>query len=409
INKSSKKILIIGLVFPEPDSSAAGWRMLQLIDFFQKQHYTIHFASAASKSAHSYPLEQNRIIVKHIQLNHASFDDYLHEIQPEIVMFDRFVTEEQFGWRVRNILPNAMTILDTEDLHFVRKSRKKAYKKNLPIDFFSAEAKREIASILRCDLTLLISRFEQNLLINDFHIPANLLLYIPFIQHDKPIIENILNFPDRQHFMFIGNCLHEPNYQTILKLKKDIWTKIKMQIPTAELHIYGAYMTEKVWQLHQPKNGFIVKGRAENVLETMNNYRILLAPIPFGAGIKGKFVDAMRAGLPNITTSVGAEDMQIDEQWCGFVENHDDMFVEKAVELYNNQQIWEKAKNMGFDLYQHYQNTHYREKLSYWIDEISTHLPRHRHQNFIGQILHDNQYNTLKSMSKWIEEKNKYK
>ena len=407
MNNSPKKILIIGLVWPEPDSSAAGWRMMQLIEFFQKQNYIIHFASAASKSEHSYPLEQNGITTKHIHLNHSSFDDYLQEIQPEIVMFDRFVTEEQFGWRVRNILPNAMTILDTEDLHFVRKSREKAYKKNLTVDFFSAEAKREIASIFRCDLSLIISRFEQDLLINDFRIPTSLLLYIPFIQQGKSILENILNFSDRQNFMFIGNCLHEPNYQTILKLKKDIWGKIKMQIPTAELHIYGAYMTEKVWQLHQPKNGFIIQGRAENVLETMNNYRVLLAPIPFGAGIKGKFVDAIRAGLPSVTTSVGAEDMQIGNQWCGFVENQYDSFIEKAIELYNNQQIWERAKNVGFDLYQQYQNADYLEKLSYRIEEISTNLNRNRQQNFIGQILHDNQYNALKYMSKWIEEKNK--
>lgn len=402
-----KKILIIGLVWPEPKSSAAGWRILQLIDFFQEQNYTVYFASAASKSEHSYPLMQKRVTEKSIQLNDSSFDDYITEIQPDMVMFDRFVTEEQFGWRVRNILPDSLTILDTEDLHFVRKAREIAYKKNLPVNFFSSEAKREIASILRCDLTLIISQFEMNLLINDFHIQKESLMYIPFIQQ-QDIDQNEIKFSDRQHFMFIGNCLHEPNYQTILKLKKDIWAKIKKQLPETELHIYGAYMTEKVLQLHNPETGFIIKGRAENVLETMKNYRVLLAPIPFGAGIKGKFVDAMRAGLPSVTTSVGAEDMKIGSQWCGFIVDQDDLFVTSAIDLHHNQQVWEKAKNTGFALYKkRYQNIDYLQSLSNRINEISANLNRHRQQNFIGQILHDNQYNALKYMSKWIEEKNK--
>src|SRR5690606_6405286 len=97
----------------------------------------------------------------------------------------------------------------------------------------------------------------------DFHIQKESLMYIPFIQQ-QDIDQNEIKFSDRQHFMFIGNCLHEPNYQTIMKLKKDIWAKIKKQLPETELHIYGAYMTEKVLQLHNPETGFIIKGRAEN-------------------------------------------------------------------------------------------------------------------------------------------------
>lgn len=404
----SKKILIIGLVWPEPTSSAAGWRMIQLIDFFRQREYSIYFASAAKKSAHSFPLATKGIKEQFIDLNNSSFDEYITGLQPEIVLFDRFITEEQLGWRVRNTLPKTITILDTEDLHFVRKAREKAYKANQAVNYFSADAKREIASILRCDLSLIISQFEMNLLIDDFHISPKILQYLPFFHQEKnvPLIHK--EFADRHNFMFIGNCLHEPNYQTILKLKKDIWPSIKKQLPDAELHIFGAYMSEKVMQLHQPKTGFIIKGRADNVIETMNDYRVMIAPIPFGAGIKGKFVDAMQAGLPNVSSSIGAEDMQMNGNWGGFIADEDALFIGKSIELYQNQAVWENAQKKGFTLFQtKYQDYTHFERFNSRLQEIVRELAQHRQQHFIGQILQDNQHNALKYMSKWIEEKNK--
>lgn len=402
-----KKILIIGLVWPEPESSAAGWRMMQLIQFFLDQEYTVHFASVAKKSAQSKPLQTLGVIEKNISINDSSFDEYITDYQPDVVMFDRFVTEEQFGWRVHQHCPNALTILDTEDLHFVRKARELAYKKQLPINYYSADAKREIASILRCDLSLIISEFETNLLKEQFRISPELLFYLPFV-HSSEKISTTNPFTDREHFMFIGNCLHKPNYQTIVKLKKDIWPIIKKDLPKAELHIYGAYIPEKVKQLHQPKNGFIIKGRAENVFQTMQKYRVLLAPIPFGAGIKGKFVDAMQAGLPSVTTTIGAEDMTLDNEWCGFVTDKDDDFAHQSVALYQDEKRWLTAQKNGEKIYQHkYQKKHLLDELILKINQLETHLIKHRQRHFVQQILHDNQHNALKYMSKWIEAKNK--
>lgn len=402
-----KKILIIGLVWPEPESSAAGWRMMQLIQYFLDQDYTVHFASVAKKSVQSMPLQTLGVIEKNICINDSSFDEYITNYQADIVMFDRFVTEEQFGWRVHQHCPNALTILDTEDLHFVRKARELAYKKQLPIDYYSADAKREIASILRCDLSLIISQFETKLLIEQFEISPEKLFYLPFV-HSSEKLSLTNPFTDREHFMFVGNCLHEPNYQTIVKLKKDIWPVIKKATPNAGLHIYGAYMPEKVKQLHQPKNGFIIKGRAENIIQTMQNYRVLLAPIPFGAGIKGKFVDAMQAGLPSVTTTIGAEDMTLDNEWCGFVTDDDTEFAHQSIVLYQDEKKWLNAQKIGEKIYEHkYQNNQFLDELTNKINRLKTHLSAHRQRHFVQQILHDNQHNALKYMSKWIEEKNK--
>src|SRR5690606_18543561 len=94
-----------------------------------------------------------------IQLNHSSFHEFLKKINPNIVVYDRFVSEEQFSWRVTQECPNAVQILDTEDLHFLRAAREKAYKKQEEIDLYNEITTREIASILRSDLSLMISEF----------------------------------------------------------------------------------------------------------------------------------------------------------------------------------------------------------------------------------------------------------
>ena len=114
------RILIIGLVWPEPTSSAAGWRMLQLINQLLQWTDAIHFASAAAKSVASYPLNELSVTEHEIVLNDSSFNDFVSDLKPDVVVYDRFVTEEQFGWRVKQVFPELITVLDTEDLHLKR-------------------------------------------------------------------------------------------------------------------------------------------------------------------------------------------------------------------------------------------------------------------------------------------------
>ena len=107
------------------------------------------------------------------------------ELNPEIVLFDRFLTEEQFGWRVAKNSPNALRILDTEDLHSLRSVRLEFQKNKITAsiaDWNQAEiTKREIASIYRCDLSLIISSYEMDLLLKEIKIDEKLLLHLPFM------------------------------------------------------------------------------------------------------------------------------------------------------------------------------------------------------------------------------------
>ncbi len=401
------KILIISSVWVEPNSSAAGSRMLQLIRFFQSEKYIVEYASIASESEFSFDLSSLGITQHSIQINDSSFDELLTQIAPNMVLFDRFMVEEQFGWRVSNVLPNAIKILDTEDLHGLRQARHEAVKKNSEsLNYNSDVAKREIAAIFRCDLSLMVSDYEMNLLQTVFQVPASILFYLPIWIDD--LTKEQPNFENKQDFVFIGNFYHEPNWDSVLVLKNEIWPKLKDLLPNAKLNIYGAYPTQKVYQLHNPKERFFIHGRAESAEEVIRSARVLLAPIRFGAGIKGKLLEGMEYGTPSVTTPIGAEAMQDNLPWNGFVTYDYDDFITKAVELYSNQEIWEQAVTNGYEIIkQKFMFSTYKSEFLDVLENLQRNLELHRNSNFIGQML---QFHTMRStefMSRWIEEKNK--
>jgi glycosyltransferase involved in cell wall biosynthesis len=330
------QLVIIGSVWPEPKSTAAGSRILQLISLFQEQGYEITFMCSAARSDYSFDLSQISVHTQSIQLNDASFDSEIAKINPLIVVFDRFMIEEQYGWRVAEQCPNTLRILDTEDLHFLRKAREMAYKQN------------------------------RSLVFEDY------------------ISE-----------------------QTVLLLKK-YWSAIKKQLPEAQLLVYGAYVTEKVKQLHNEKEGFLIQGRASDVATVFQKAKVLLAPIPYGAGLKGKLFEAMQQGLPSVTTIMGAEGMHGNLDWNGAVAAHESEFVDDAVQLYTEENLWQTAQKNGYNiLEQRFKKTLFATDFKSKIAYIGQNLSTHRQTNFWGQIIQHHSLQSTKYMSKWIEAKNK--
>lgn len=409
-----QQVLIIGFVWVEPNSSAAGKRMLQLIENLQNYNYKITFASSAKKTENAFDLTSLGIEEVTIVVNSSTFDEFIQRLNPDVVLFDRFLTEEQFGWRVIENCPTAIRILDTEDLHSLRKTRALAVKKQIP---FSTDllvqqdiTKREIAAILRCDFSLIISKFEMQLLTETFKIDASLLLYLPFLfdEVNEKKIASWKPYKQRNNFVFIGNFFHKPNVDAVLQLKKHIWKRIRKQIPNAELHIYGAYANQQIKDLNNKKDGFLVKGFTESATDVIADAKVLLAPLQFGAGLKGKLVEAMLYGTPTVTTSIGAEGIGNHKNWNGFITDDFNVFAEKSVKLYSDEQLWKISQQKGVAIVNdNFSKVIFKAIFKNKIEEIKGNLQRHRTQNFVGSLLQYQTLNTTKYMSKWIEEKNK--
>ncbi|MFA0164355.1 glycosyltransferase [Vibrio splendidus] len=409
-----KKVLAIGYVWPEPNSSAAGSHMMSLLRLFKRQGWSVEFATPAQETEHMIDLSEEGITSQSIQLNCDSFDQYIEELQPDVVMFDRFMMEEQFGWRVEKVCPSAFKLLDTEDLQFLRNARHEAVKKETELTkahLYSDLAKREIAAILRCDLSLIISSYEMELLQSEFNIDQKLLHHLPFMVDLNTLPESTKSFEERKHFMTIGNFRHAPNWDAVLQLQK-IWPKIRKQLPDTELHIYGSYPPPKATALHNPKTGFHIKGWAKDAQEVMEQARVCVAPLRFGAGIKGKLLDAMKLQTPNVTSEIGSEGMlpQGELQWPGAVADDIDEFVEAAVALYKDEEKWLKAQSQCHSILEaHYEQNQLGDKLIERLNALDSELESHRLDNFFGSMLKHHSMASTKYMSQWIAEKNKIK
>lgn len=410
----SQKLLVIGYHWPEPNATAAGVRMLQLLNVFLEEGYTITFASAAAKSENSENLEALGIREAPVQLNNSTFNDFITDLQPNVVLFDRFLTEEQFGWRVAECCPEALRVLDTEDLHSLRHVREHQFKKGIPFTtdvwLQDDKTKREVASIYRCDLSLVISSYEMELLTEVIKMDKKLLLNLPFLLDEIKTTENWTSFEERTDFMFIGGGKHAPNVDAIKWLKTTIWPRIYAKLPESKLHIYGAYLPQQVLEMHHPKEGFYVRGRAEDVHTVMQSAKICLAPLRFGAGLKGKLISAMQNGTPTVTTEIGSEGMHANLPWNGSISNDPTAFVKASVDLYSNKTDWQQAQQNGVKII----NTLYAKpalikQLLSTITTLQANLKNHRTQNFIGSLLYQQTVASTKYMGRWIEEKNKRK
>lgn len=404
-------VVVIGYVWPEPHSSAAGQNMINLLRCFSENNWQVTFCCAAKHTDFEVSLADLGIETHEINLNCSSFDSLMQSLAPDIVVFDRFMIEEQFGWRVANSCPNALRVLNTEDLHSLREIRHQILKNpnakpNMDITY------REVAAILRCDLTLLLSSTEIQHLKSKFQITDELLHLWPLVP--EAITDNItptvnLNFDARNGFVFIGNYRHAPNWDAVLWLRQSIWPKIREKLPSATLSIYGAYQPPKATQLHSPKNGFLIKGRASTAANVMSDARVCLAPLRFGAGIKGKLLDAISSKTPSVTTSVGSEGFKLEDNWPGYIADDETSIANMAVELHENKQQWEKAAMQSSKLRDQMitQSSSNNDELISTLLDAHSDLANRRERNFLGGILLHHTLASTRYMTQWIEAKNR--
>jgi glycosyltransferase involved in cell wall biosynthesis len=160
--------------------------------------------------------------------------------------------------------------------------------------------------------------------------------------------------------------------------------------------------------LHNTKEQFLVLGRAENAFKVVSKARVVLAPLRFGAGAKGKLIEAMQCGTPSVTTSIGAESMHGDLAWSGIIADNPEAISKAAVKLYQDQNLWKQAQQNGIVIVnQRYEKSLFENDFIAHILSIQNSLAPHRNANFMGAILLHHTTASTKYMSRWIEAKNK--
>lgn len=399
------RALFVGAEWPEPRSSAAGRRATNVLEILQGAGWDAHFASAAARGDRA---ELPEGVQGHaIALNDSSFDEWVGELAPEVVVFDRFFSEEQFGWRARERLPQALLVLDTVDLHFVRRAREKRPHAPVASDL-DADALRELASILRCDLTWVVSDFERDLLVHELGVPDTLIDVSRILYRPAPAPRPLA---ERVGFATIGTFRHSPNADAVRWLHREIWPRIRARLPQAELRVYGAYLTREFSELHDPTQGFLVEGYVDDATEALSRARATLAPLRFGAGIKGKILDSWWAGTPVVTTPVGAEGMHGAIGFPGLV-THDaadaDAIADAAVRLAADDALWREKSAAGLAMLRaRHDFAEESARAGTLLKLLRENLAERRARHWLGRLLHMQGLRSTEYFSRWIEAKSR--
>ncbi len=413
IEVQKNKVVLITYVWPEPLSSAAGLRELNLIDSVLWAGWDLVVASSSQQSSQSAALGERGVRTAEIRANDSAFDAWIKSEAPDLVIFDRFLVEEQFGWRVQEQCPDALRVLDTIDLHFLRRTRSRLIEdgKSLEeiqrgsLDFNNDDTFREIASIYRCDGVFVVSSFEHELLSQRFHVPQGALSLSRFHYPDP---QPNPGFHSRSDFMMIGNFRHLPNQDGVIWLSKEIWPRIRRKMPNATLNIYGAYPSREVMRLTSEKTGFFVRGPAVDQFETLRKHRVNLAPLRFGAGIKGKISDGWWCGTPVVSTSMGAEGMHDAYPFGGIIADSPEAFADAAVRLAEDEDEWMMQQERGYFLAKAlYHQEKNRPELIGFLKFLLSERVALRSENWIGSMLRFHALRSTRYFSKWIEEKSK--
>lgn len=400
-----KRVVLSAFVWPEPESSGAGVKSQQLLSFFRSEGLEIWVHSGAKPGPYSERLKQQGMQIFSCEANDSRFDEWIKEVNPDLVVFDRFMMEEQFSWRVRQNVPNALRVVDTIDFHALRRYRELVQTENRSFamnEFLSQpDTLRELASYSRSDLNLIISKYEYTFLKDDVRFAENKMFYLPICA--EPLRKN--GYETRKDFSFIGNQRHAPNEDALNQLLEEIWPQLSARTPDARLKIAGAYPIKAIEEKTKKFKNVDWLGSVANSVAFLSETRVQLAPLRFGAGLKGKVLDSFSAGTPVITSNIGAEGLDGFPDEC-LATNSAEM-IEQAVHIYEKQALWDVAQLDGFSILE-------REfSPSVWFPQLSQALKylfkrkdEIRKRDWIQNLLWREQFRSTEYFSRWIEQKN---
>lgn len=389
-------------VWPEPQSSAAGVRTVELCQNLRSLGYNLSLLSPCKENAASATLNAQGFTTIPCPANDSSMEEILAPINPSLVVYDRFVMEEQFGWRARALWPQAFHLVDTQDIHTVRRARERMHSAGNTADEieslqganFSPDLERELSSLYRSDACLVVSAWEREWLIAQGY-PAARVCYLPFgaLPENSPP-----PFSERRGFAFLGNFRHPPNLDAVHWLRAELWPELRLKLPTEKLYLYGSYPPLAVSQMHG-KNGIEVIGPIPLHREHLKKHRVLLAPLRFGAGIKGKVLEAWACGTPVVGTKIAFEGLRAKATRA-------ESFVSEAAELHESEEKWLAAQIEGNSALTDFLPASISEKLRQFLIDGYANLQDWR-EDIVGRMLRHHLHNSTKYFSQWIEAKNK--
>lgn len=282
----------------------------------------------------------------------TSVEDHLrrHGDRYRYVMISREPTAATYIDLVLRTCPRARVIFNTVDLHYLREERQAEHTGNETHRAIArAIRERELGVMCKADITILISSAEQELIARE--LPGIRTYQVPLImdirdRHSTP-------FKERRDVLFIGGFRHLPNIDAVSWLVTEIWPRVKARIPGARLHVVGSNPTPAILELSE--DDVLVHGFVPDVSGFFNQCRLSVAPLRFGAGLKGKVGRSLGYGLPVVVTPMAAEGSGLTHSKEILVAGNSQEFAEGVVCLYEDEALWTRLSAAGLAFFEdHY-------------------------------------------------------
>ncbi len=339
-----RRALIIDAITPQPDHDSGSVRLAAIMELLVERGYQVSFMpeNRLYDEGYTEALQQSGVEVLHAPAI-IDLESWLQEHGQalDLVMVSRHYVLAPILRMLRYDAPQALLVFDTVDLHFLREQREA----ELTGQAVRAEQARvtrdqELALIGQADISLVVSPVEQQLL-------AEL---VP--EADIRILSNIHSihgpgkpWHEREGLLFVGGFQHQPNVDAVLWLVKAIFPRIRERLPEVELHLIGSRMPDEIRALQGP--GVQVHGFVADLEPWLNGCRISLAPLRYGAGVKGKVNQAMSHGLPVVATTCAAEGMFLESERDVLLADSAEAFAEQVIRLYQDEPCWQKLARGG--------------------------------------------------------------
>jgi glycosyltransferase involved in cell wall biosynthesis len=346
-HRGRRKIMVVDVRIPAPDIQSSGVRMAAILDLLREFGFDITFVSNhAPEDYHRvFGKVEEQLRARVARLNaqevsvifgYAAARAHLMSAgeQYDVALVSLPDLMLQYAPAIRYYAPRATLIYDTVDLHELRLSRA-AWLSGDPGKFSQADryGRVEAANIETADRIVAITDEEARWIAR--HHPAARVFTIPNIHE---IRHTVPRFDAREGLLFIGHYLHAPNEDAAAYLARDILPILRGTLGNVPLYLLGSSPTPDVKGLNG--NGVHVVGHVENASEYFDRCRVFVAPLRFGAGMKGKIGQSMSLGLPVVTTPVGAEGMHLTNGETVLIAEQPQDFAAAIVRLYRDETLW---------------------------------------------------------------------
>jgi GT2 family glycosyltransferase/glycosyltransferase involved in cell wall biosynthesis len=341
------RVLVADYRIPRPDVSAGEKATFGLLKDLREVGFQVTFLPTDMEAEKPYidDLADLGVNVVTRQQGYADATDFVRRRGGAFDVFYlvRVDVAEALVTAAREASPGSRIIFHAPDLYFVRESRAAELMGN-SMATAAAEAmrRRETAIIQAVDHTVLISPAEIPFL--EDVVPLSKLSVCQALYSE--IENNPVAFAERQHVFFLGGYKHRPNVDAVRWFADNIWPLVHAALPDVEFHILGAEAPPDVVELAS-RPGVRYIGYVADLEDSLQRYRLSVAPIRYGAGIKGKLAASMGSGVPSVCTSIAAEGMSIEDGRHAMVRDDPLEFAEAVTKLYQDEGTWARISEDG--------------------------------------------------------------